>query len=293
MSKIFYSILFFLATVQTYSQVEIHEGEYMNVLYGPYVIKTDTSMIFYSYGTVGFSSLLAGNLKVTIRAREDYAGNEHAILMLDYPNGWADVIEVNSTHYDNFVLHQDSMKAGNYQLSFMNDSPTERDVHLDYVKIEWIVPDTGKAILRWDPNSEPDLKGYKIYYGYQTGHYSYIQSVLKAVHYKVTGLKFFVPWYFAVTAYDTAGNESEFSQEVSIILYPDTVIYLLGDYNKDGIVDFLDMLRFDESFGYTNEHPRFNLSFDFNSDSFIDFFDMQVFDSNWGKSNSNLKLKLR
>jgi len=72
----------------------------------------------------------------------------------------------------------------------------------------------GDAILTWAPNTEPDLAGYNLHYGTVSGTYSVVANAGNATTYTVTGLGVGI-YYFAVTAYDTSGNESGVSNEVS------------------------------------------------------------------------------
>ena len=68
--------------------------------------------------------------------------------------------------------------------------------------------------LAWDANSEQDLAGYRVYYG--TGSGNYTQTLEAAAPSStVTGLTEGVVYYFAVTAYNTEGAESGYSNEVS------------------------------------------------------------------------------
>ncbi len=69
--------------------------------------------------------------------------------------------------------------------------------------------------LAWDPNQEPDLAGYKLYYGTSSRSYQQNMDVGNLTQYTLTGLQDGVTYYFAVTAYDTEGNESGYSNEVS------------------------------------------------------------------------------
>ncbi len=69
--------------------------------------------------------------------------------------------------------------------------------------------------LAWDPNQEPDLAGYKLYYGTSSRSYSQNVNVGNLTLYTLAGLQAGVTYYFAVTAYDTEGNESDYSNEVS------------------------------------------------------------------------------
>ena len=73
------------------------------------------------------------------------------------------------------------------------------------------------ASLSWNPNSEPDLAGYKVHYGTSSRTYGTSINVGKKTTYTVTGLSAGT-YYFTVTAFDTAGNESGFSNEVAKII---------------------------------------------------------------------------
>ena len=77
--------------------------------------------------------------------------------------------------------------------------------------------------LAWDPNSEPDLKGYSVYFRKDTpgppydvaGDLSLSELANSlAPSFVVSGLEKGFRYYFAVTARDTAGNESTFSDAV-------------------------------------------------------------------------------
>ena len=68
--------------------------------------------------------------------------------------------------------------------------------------------------LIWDPNSEPDLAGYKIYFGYARGDYTYCLDVGNQTAYTVTGLASDRSYYFAATAYNQSGQESAHSNDV-------------------------------------------------------------------------------
>ncbi|RMF59632.1 MAG: hypothetical protein D6743_16020, partial [Calditrichaeota bacterium] len=73
--------------------------------------------------------------------------------------------------------------------------------------------------VSWDPNKESDLMGYRVYYGTksrQERRYDESIFVGNVTSYRVRGLKAGQTYFFAVTALDFAGNESGFSEEVSI-----------------------------------------------------------------------------
>jgi fibronectin type 3 domain-containing protein len=69
--------------------------------------------------------------------------------------------------------------------------------------------------LAWDPNTESDLAGYRIHSGSASGSYTMHIDVHNVTSYTVTGLTDGQSYYFAATAYDSAGNESGYSNQVS------------------------------------------------------------------------------
>ncbi len=74
--------------------------------------------------------------------------------------------------------------------------------------------------LSWTRNSEPSLGGYRVYYRTVQGTYSKVLDVGNVDRYTVTGLENGVTYYFAVKAYNLAGQESpNFSNEVQATFY--------------------------------------------------------------------------
>lgn len=73
-----------------------------------------------------------------------------------------------------------------------------------------------EVTLTWEPNSEPDLSHYIVYWGVASRAYTVNSGNIGLV----TKHKVQLPddgkiYYFAVTAVDTAGLESDFSNEVN------------------------------------------------------------------------------
>jgi len=82
----------------------------------------------------------------------------------------------------------------------------------------WTTPAlAGDVILEWDPHTEPNLAGYKLYYGRTSRAYDHVIDVGLVTTYRVTGLPGGT-YYFAVTAYAADGTESGYSNEVSTTL---------------------------------------------------------------------------
>lgn len=76
-----------------------------------------------------------------------------------------------------------------------------------------------------DGTTLKDLAGYYVYRGIQSRHYGKkIKVAGDITEYTFTTLKKDVTYYFAVTAYDTSGNESGYSNEASMTQYGLTVI---------------------------------------------------------------------
>ncbi len=94
--------------------------------------------------------------------------------------------------------------------------------------------------LAWDANTEPDLAGYRVYYGTASREYVDPIDVGNTTTYRVDSLLEGVMYYIAVTAYDMYGNESDFSDE------------LFSDTADDGMPDAWET----EYFGDANQEPE-------------------------------------
>jgi len=76
------------------------------------------------------------------------------------------------------------------------------------------------ATLAWDAVQATALSGYRIYYGTSPGLYfqsrgNGLTISSNVTTHVVTGLSSGTTYYFAATAFDTSGNESAYSAEVS------------------------------------------------------------------------------
>jgi hypothetical protein len=67
--------------------------------------------------------------------------------------------------------------------------------------------------VKWKPNNEPDLAGYKVYYGTAHRVYGTPIDVGNVTTHKITNLNAGT-YYITITAYDTSNNESDFSYEL-------------------------------------------------------------------------------
>jgi len=68
--------------------------------------------------------------------------------------------------------------------------------------------------LQWDPTTEPELAGYKLYYGLDSGNYTSSMDVGNQTSFTLSNLEYDTVYYFAVTAYSIDGGESDYSGEI-------------------------------------------------------------------------------
>ena len=68
--------------------------------------------------------------------------------------------------------------------------------------------------LAWDANSEPNVSGYKLYYGTASGVYTNSLNITNGTAVTVPGLKEGLTYFFALTACSVSGLESARSSEI-------------------------------------------------------------------------------
>jgi hypothetical protein len=85
----------------------------------------------------------------------------------------------------------------------------------------------GDLKVTWEPNTEPDLAGYFVYYGKKAQPLANRIDVGLQTQYLIQNLQAGVTYYISVTAVDSSGNESEFSEQVAARV-------LTGQEKRDG-----------------------------------------------------------
>lgn len=75
---------------------------------------------------------------------------------------------------------------------------------------------TFDASLAWDRSPSPEVIGYRVYYGTNSGKYSSSMLVGNTTNAILLGLSLSYRWFIAATAYDAIGSESDFSNEIFV-----------------------------------------------------------------------------
>jgi len=77
---------------------------------------------------------------------------------------------------------------------------------------------SAEVTLVWDPNTEKNVAGYRLHYGFETRKYIYDIDVGDQTSYMITGLDPGTTVFFAATAYDIYGNKSDYSEELAYLV---------------------------------------------------------------------------
>jgi len=92
--------------------------------------------------------------------------------------------------------------------------------------------------LEWDANPAAEgVVGYKVYYGYSSGNYEVNFNVGNQTTYTIPGLESGRRYYFAVTAYCTEEDQSNFS-EIYYDIPPPAAVPSPTDTDCDGLTDY-------------------------------------------------------
>jgi hypothetical protein len=78
-----------------------------------------------------------------------------------------------------------------------------------------VIPSAGVS-LQWNANPEPDVVGYKVYFGTEPQKYSAVINVVGATQTELPAVSLGSTYYLAVSAYNAAGEESPRSAELRV-----------------------------------------------------------------------------
>jgi hypothetical protein len=122
---------------------------------------------------------------------------------------------------------------------FVDSTPPSRPAGL------WTETGDGFIELFWEKNREGDVAGYNVFVSSSyDGRYELIGSV-KTSYFNDTGAENGATYYYAVTAYDYDGNESELSRDVAYdVPRPEGYGVLLDDYRRVTATSGYDFSRY-------------------------------------------------
>ena len=80
------------------------------------------------------------------------------------------------------------------------------------------VPAGQSITLTWNANPDPAVAGYTVHYGPASNTYLYSVNVGNVTNAAIPGLTAGATYYFAVTAYDSVGTQSDYSNEASYVV---------------------------------------------------------------------------
>jgi hypothetical protein len=98
----------------------------------------------------------------------------------------------------------------------------------------WLSPLAKGVIFEWDRSPEAEVTGYKLYCGTVSGNYTHVYDAGNATEISVPGLISTLTYYVAVTAYNSAGLESEPSEEI-VVTVPEPPDLSISNVDKDGL----------------------------------------------------------
>lgn len=154
--------------------------------------------------------------------RSTTSGTGYQYLATNYGatnTSYQDLTAVNGTTYYYAVIAVDSFNltspySEEISATAINTVPPSRPYNLSSS------PSYNGVYIYWYENYTPDVAGYKIYYGTNTGMYTQTVTVPRAgsyysQSYELTGLTNCINYYLVISAYDLSGNESARSSEIS------------------------------------------------------------------------------
>ncbi len=110
----------------------------------------------------------------------------------------------------------------------------------------WSIASAAQLKLLWNANTEPDLSGYKVYYGTASKVYGIPIDIGKVTNCVLTNLLPGRTYFIAVTAYDAFYNESAYSGEVSGVATDATPanIVMTFDTNPSALQMIIDQITY-------------------------------------------------
>jgi hypothetical protein len=92
--------------------------------------------------------------------------------------------------------------------------------------------------LAWNPSDDPNVVCYRVHYGTESQNYTSVVTADTNYTVTITGLVEGTTYYFAATSVDSAGNESDYSDEISYTVPVTTATLAAPTTSSDGQFSF-------------------------------------------------------
>jgi fibronectin type 3 domain-containing protein len=149
----------------------------------------------------------------------------HIFRSLTSGSGYVQIATTTSTNFTDTNLANDTTYY--YVITAFDEVPNESTYSIEASAtpldnlppatptITSVIAGNSTIDLDWTASPETDTAGYKIWWGIQSGLYTNVVDVGNTNSYQLQDLSNGITYYLAVTAYDSSGNESSKSTEVS------------------------------------------------------------------------------
>ena len=96
----------------------------------------------------------------------------------------------------------------------------------------------GNLILEWNASASPEVAGYDVYYGTNSGNYPYMINAGNVTSVTVSNLCPGLTYYFVCAAYDVFGDQSAYSGEISYLVPGILVFASPAQRGAPGLIQF-------------------------------------------------------
>jgi uncharacterized protein YqjF (DUF2071 family) len=177
---------------------------------GSYTVAATIDSTDYVGAATGTLVIAKAPAAVTLANLEQvYSGNPCSVTATTVPAG----LPVTVTYNGAAVA---PIEVGSYAVAALIDSPNYTGTSTGTLVItSATAPITSEVSLAWDPSPDANVVRYYVYYGVASGDYTNRVDAGNATSVTISNLVVGCTYYFAATAMDDSGLESDFSNEVS------------------------------------------------------------------------------
>jgi hypothetical protein len=162
----------------------------------------------------GLFSVEAGNVLLAQLVAGDADGDTLTFSLVSNGSLGTAVITDEATGAFSYTANEDVEGTDTFTFK-VSDGQAESAVATVSVTVAESTSAELQVTLAWNANSESDLAGYKLYVGFSSGNYGTSIDVGDATQYTLGDLTEGETYFLALTAYNTSGLESDYSDEVT------------------------------------------------------------------------------